>query len=40
MVIWDAPTLAVLRRGQQPPEQAAPTVLLPTANYWRYAQVH
>jgi len=40
MVIWNAPTLATLRRGQQPPEQATPTVLLPAANYWRYAQVH
>jgi 4-amino-4-deoxy-L-arabinose transferase-like glycosyltransferase len=39
LVIWDAPTLAMLRRGQQPPEPSAPTVLLPAPNYWRYANV-
>lgn len=39
MVIWNAPTLATLRRGQQPPEPAVPTVLLPSPNYWRYANV-
>ncbi|MGH8116672.1 MAG: ArnT family glycosyltransferase [Rhodanobacteraceae bacterium] len=36
LVIWNAPTLAMLRRGQQPPEPPAPTVLLPAPNYWRY----
>ena len=40
MVIWNAPTLAMLRRGQQPPEQSTPTVLLPAPNYWRYGRVH
>jgi 4-amino-4-deoxy-L-arabinose transferase-like glycosyltransferase len=39
MVIWDAPILATLRRGQQPPEPAAPTVLLPAPGYWRYGEV-
>jgi hypothetical protein len=38
-VIWDATSLAMLRRGEQPPEPATPTVLLPTPNYWRYANV-
>lgn len=38
LVIWDAPILAMLRRGQQPPEPRAPTVLLPAPGYWRYAQ--
>ncbi|MBS0160938.1 MAG: glycosyltransferase family 39 protein [Nitrospira sp.] len=38
MVIWDAPTLAMLRRGQQPPVPTA-TILLPAADYWRYANV-
>jgi 4-amino-4-deoxy-L-arabinose transferase-like glycosyltransferase len=40
MVIWDAPILAALRRGQQPSEPAAPTVLLPAPDYWRYSNVH
>jgi 4-amino-4-deoxy-L-arabinose transferase-like glycosyltransferase len=40
LVIWNASTLATLRRGQQPPEPPAPTVLLPAPNYWRYANVH
>jgi hypothetical protein len=40
MVIWDAPILAALRRGQQPPEPGTSTVLLPSSGYWRYAQVH
>lgn len=40
IVIWDAPSLAALRQGQQPPEPRAPTVLLPAPNYWRYADVH
>jgi 4-amino-4-deoxy-L-arabinose transferase-like glycosyltransferase len=40
MVIWDAPILAALRRGQQPPEPGTSTVLLPSPGYWRYAQVH
>ncbi|HEX5959764.1 MAG TPA: glycosyltransferase family 39 protein [Rhodanobacteraceae bacterium] len=40
MVIWNASTLAMLRRGQQPPEPSVPTVLLPAPNYWRYANVH
>lgn len=40
MVIWNAPTLAMLRRGQQPPEPSVPTVLLPAPGYWRYAAVH
>jgi hypothetical protein len=40
MVIWDAPILAALRRGQQPSEPAAPTVLLPAPDYWRYLNVH
>jgi 4-amino-4-deoxy-L-arabinose transferase-like glycosyltransferase len=39
LVLWNAPTLAMLRRGQQPPEPATPTVLLPTPGYWRYARV-
>ncbi|TAN05908.1 MAG: glycosyl transferase [Rhodanobacteraceae bacterium] len=39
LAIWDAPTLALLERGQQPPEPAAPTILLPSAGYWRYAGV-
>ena len=39
MVIWNASTLAMLQRGQQPPEPAAPTVLLPGPDYWRYANV-
>ncbi|HEX5352564.1 MAG TPA: glycosyltransferase family 39 protein [Rhodanobacteraceae bacterium] len=38
MVIWNAPILAMLRRGQQPPEPATPTLLLPAPDYWRYAQ--
>ena len=40
LVIWNAPTLAALRRGQQPPEPVAPTVLLPAPGYWRYGNVH
>lgn len=40
MVIWNASTLAMLRRDQQPPEPRAPTVLLPGPDYWRYANVH
>jgi 4-amino-4-deoxy-L-arabinose transferase-like glycosyltransferase len=40
LVIWDASVLATLRRGQQPPEPFAPTLLLPSADYWRYAGVH
>ena len=40
MVIWNASTLAMLRRGQQPPESTTPTVLLPAPNYWRYANIH
>ncbi|MEY2151295.1 ArnT family glycosyltransferase [Rhodanobacter sp. 115] len=40
IVIWDATSLATLRRGQQPPEPHAPTILLPTPNYWRYTQIH
>jgi 4-amino-4-deoxy-L-arabinose transferase-like glycosyltransferase len=40
MVIWDAPILAALRRGQQPPEPRTSTVLLPSPGYWRYVQVH
>jgi len=40
LVIWNAPTLATLRRGQQPPEPFVPTVLLPAPGYWRYAAVH
>ena len=40
MVIWNAPTLAMLRRGQQPPEPVLPTLLLPAPGYWRYALVH
>ncbi|MGH7144099.1 MAG: ArnT family glycosyltransferase, partial [Planctomycetota bacterium] len=40
MVIWSAPILAALRRGQQPPEPSLPTVLLPAPDYWRYANVH
>ncbi len=39
MVIWNAPTLAMLRRGQQPQEPSAPTVLLPSPSYWRYGDV-
>jgi 4-amino-4-deoxy-L-arabinose transferase-like glycosyltransferase len=39
LTIWDAPTLALLHRGQQPPEPATPTLLLPSASYWRYAKV-
>lgn len=40
MVIWNAPTLAMLRRGQQPPEPVLPALLLPAPGYWRYALVH
>jgi hypothetical protein len=40
MAIWNASTLAMLRRGQLPPEPATPTVLLPGPDYWRYADVH
>ncbi|MBN8736965.1 MAG: glycosyltransferase family 39 protein [Xanthomonadales bacterium] len=40
LVIWNAPTLAALRRGQQPPEPVTPTVLLPAPGYWRYGNVH
>jgi hypothetical protein len=40
MVIWDAPTLAMLRRGQQPLESFTPTVLLPAPSYWRYLGDH
>lgn len=40
LVIWNASALATLRRGQQPPEPATPTVLLPSPGYWRYARVH
>lgn len=40
MVIWNATTLATLRRGQQPPEPPAATLLLPAPDYWRYAKVH
>jgi hypothetical protein len=39
LVIWDATTLATLRRGQQPPEPRAPTVLIPGSDYWRYQSV-
>ncbi len=40
MVIWDATSLAALRRGQQPPEPDVPPILLPEPDYWRYARVH
>ncbi|HEX7370052.1 MAG TPA: glycosyltransferase family 39 protein [Rhodanobacteraceae bacterium] len=39
MVIWNAPTLAALRRGQQPPEPSAATELLPSPDYWRYGSI-
>lgn len=39
LVVWDAPTLAALRRGDKPPEPLHPTELYPD-DYWRYAQVH
>jgi 4-amino-4-deoxy-L-arabinose transferase-like glycosyltransferase len=39
LVIWNAATLAALRRGQQPREPAVPTVLLPAPGYWRYSNV-
>ena len=40
LVVWDAPVLATLRHGGQPPEPTPPTVLLPAPGYWRYARVH
>jgi 4-amino-4-deoxy-L-arabinose transferase-like glycosyltransferase len=39
LVIWDASTVAMLRRGQRPAEPRAPTVLLPAPDYWRYASI-
>jgi len=35
LVVWNAPTLAALRRGEKPPEPAQPTALYPQ-DYWRY----
>jgi 4-amino-4-deoxy-L-arabinose transferase-like glycosyltransferase len=40
LVIWNATTLAALRRDQTPPEPRTPTVLLPGPDYWRYARIH
>ncbi|HWG10684.1 MAG TPA: glycosyl transferase [Rhodanobacteraceae bacterium] len=37
LVVWDAPTLAALRRGEQPSAPARPPTLYPQG-YWRYAQ--
>jgi 4-amino-4-deoxy-L-arabinose transferase-like glycosyltransferase len=37
LVVWNAPTLAALRRGEKPPEPAHPTALYPQ-DYWRYQQ--
>ena len=39
LVVWNAQTLATLRRGGKPPEPAQPTALYPEG-YWRYAQLH
>jgi 4-amino-4-deoxy-L-arabinose transferase-like glycosyltransferase len=39
LVVWNAVSLAMLRRGQQPPEPRTPTVLLPASDYWRYQDV-
>jgi 4-amino-4-deoxy-L-arabinose transferase-like glycosyltransferase len=39
MTIWDATTLATLRRGQQPAESFTPAILLPAPSYWRYANI-
>ncbi len=39
LVLWNAATLAALRRNQTPPEPRVPTVLLPGPDYWRYARV-
>jgi len=35
LVVWNAQTLASLRRGDKPPEPAQPTALYPD-DYWRY----
>jgi len=37
LVVWNAQTLAALRRGDKPPEPAQPTVMYPD-DYWRYSQ--
>lgn len=37
LVVWDAPTLAALRRGEQPRAPMRSPVLYPQG-YWRYAQ--
>jgi len=39
LVVWDAPVLAMLRRGQRPPEPDVQTVLFPAPDYWRYREV-
>jgi hypothetical protein len=39
LVVWDARTLAALRRGEKPPEPPHPTALYPQ-DYWRYTQVN
>ncbi|MBS0431009.1 MAG: glycosyltransferase family 39 protein [Proteobacteria bacterium] len=38
LVVWDAPTLAALRRGETPPVPSHPPMLYP-AGYWRYAKI-
>jgi hypothetical protein len=38
LVVWNAQTLAALRRGEKPPEPSRPTALYPQ-DYWRYTQV-
>ena len=37
LVVWNAPTLAALRRGEKPPEPAQPTAIYPD-DYWRYTK--
>ncbi|MEO7149027.1 MAG: glycosyltransferase family 39 protein [Rhodanobacteraceae bacterium] len=39
LVVWDAPILVALRRGEKPPEPRHPTELYPYG-YWRFAEVH
>lgn len=39
LVLWNASTLAALRRGRTPPEPAQPTRRLPSPDYWRYRRV-
>lgn len=38
LVVWSAPTIAALQRGEKPPEPQQPTALYPEG-YWRHPQL-